>query len=146
MRLPAMSLASFAAIALSMLVAVPPAVAEDEPDVDCKNPMTQYDMNVCSDRDYREADKALNAQWAAVKPIIKEWDESLESLGMIPSAETSLLKAQRAWIDYRDGQCDAEEAAVQGGTMAPTIYSSCMAELTRKRTLELKELVEGFGN
>lgn len=141
MRLPATSIA---AIAFLTVVAVPPAFAEDEPDVDCKNPMTQSDMNVCSDRDYKEADKALNAQWAALKPIVKEWDESLKSLGMIASAEASLLKSQRAWIDYRDGQCDTEEASVQGGTMAPTIYSSCMAELTRKRTEELKSLAEGF--
>ncbi|MHA7968293.1 lysozyme inhibitor LprI family protein [Rhizobium sp. CAU 1783] len=141
MRLPATSIA---AIVFLTLVAVPPSFAEDEPDVDCKNPMTQYDMNVCSDRDYKEADKALNAQWSALKPIVKEWDETLKSVGMVPTAEASLLKAQRAWIDYRDGQCDTEEASVQGGTMAPTIYSSCMAELTRKRTEELKSLAEGF--
>lgn len=141
MRLPATSIA---AIVFFTLVAVPPSFAEDEPDVDCKNPMTQYDMNVCSDRDYKEADKALNAQWSALKPIVKEWDETLKSVGMVPTAEASLLKAQRAWIDYRDGQCDTEEASVQGGTMAPTIYSSCMAELTRKRTEELKSLAEGF--
>lgn len=141
MRLPATSIA---AIVFLTLVAVPPSFAEDEPDVDCKNPMTQYDMNVCSDRDYKEADKALNAQWSALKPIVKEWDETLKSVGMVPTAEASLLKAQRAWIDYRDGQCDTEEASVQGGTMAPTIYSSCMAELTRNRTEELKSLAEGF--
>lgn len=144
MRLTAMCLASLSAIALSIVVAVPPAVAEDEPDVDCKKPMTQYDMNVCSGRDHEEADRALNAQWAALKPIIKEWDESRKSLGLIPSAEASLLKAQRAWIDYRDGQCETEEAAVRGGTKAPTVYSSCMAELTRKRTEELKSLAERF--
>ena len=120
------------------------AQAEEEPEVDCENPMTQFDMNVCSDRDYQEADAALNAQWVVTKEVVKEWDESLKSLGLIAKAEQSLMKAQRAWIDYRDGQCETEEAGVQGGTMAPMIYSSCLAELTRKRTEELKSLAENF--
>ncbi|MHB0951799.1 MAG: lysozyme inhibitor LprI family protein [Allorhizobium sp.] len=118
------------------------AQADDEPQVDCENPMTQFDMNVCSDRDYREADASLNAQWAVTKNVVKEWDESLKSLGLIAKAEQSLLKSQRAWIQYRDGQCETEEAGVQGGSMAPMVYSSCLADLTRKRTEELKSLAE----
>ena len=139
-----MKMSAMALLCGVMAMAASPAFAEDQSDVDCKNPMTQSDMNICADQDYREADKALNAQWAAIKPIVKEWDETLKSVGMVPTAEASLLKAQRAWIDYRDGQCDTAEASVQGGTMAPTIYSSCMADLTRKRTEELKSLAEGF--
>ncbi len=139
-----MKMSAMALLCGVMAMAASPAFADNEPEVDCKNPMTQSDMNICADQDYREADKALNAQWAAIKPIVKEWDETLKSVGMVPTAEASLLKAQRAWIDYRDGQCDTAEASVQGGTMAPTIYSSCMADLTRKRTEELKSLAEGF--
>lgn len=139
-----MKMSAMALLCGVMAMAAGPAFADNEPEVDCKNPMTQSDMNICADQDYREADKALNAQWAAIKPIVKEWDETLKSVGMVPTAEASLLKAQRAWIDYRDGQCDTAEASVQGGTMAPTIYSSCMADLTSKRTEELKSLAEGF--
>ena len=139
-----MKMSAMALLCGVMAMAASPAFADNEPEVDCNNPMTQSDMNICADQDYREADKALNAQWAAIKPIVKEWDETLKSVGMVPTAEASLLKAQRAWIDYRDGQCDTAEASVQGGTMAPTIYSSCMADLTRKRTEELKSLAEGF--
>ena len=139
-----MKMSAMALLCGVMAMADSPAFADNEPEVYCKNPMTQSDMNICADQDYREADKALNAQWAAIKPIVKEWDETLKSVGMVPTAEASLLKAQRAWIDYRDGQCDTAEASVQGGTMAPTIYSSCMADLTRKRTEELKSLAEGF--
>lgn len=120
------------------------AQAEDEPQVDCENPVTQFDMNVCSDRDYQEADAALNDQWAVTKDVVREWDESRKSLGLIAKAEQSLMKAQRAWINYRDGHCETEEAGVKGGSKAPTVYSSCMAELTRRRTEELKSLAENF--
>lgn len=121
-----------------------PAVGEDEPQIDCENAMTQRDMNVCAHKDYEEADAALNAQWVLTKEAAKDWDEGFKTLNMIARSEEALLASQRAWLKYRDTQCDVEELGVQGGSMAPMVYSSCMAEMTRERTEELKSLVENY--
>jgi Uncharacterized protein conserved in bacteria len=120
-----------------------PAVGEDEPKVDCENPVTQSDMNFCSGKDYEEADAALNAQWVLTRKAMADWDRELEGQQPGPGAEKALLKAQRAWINYRDGQCEAEGFAVRGGSMEPMVVSGCMAELTRKRTEELKAMANG---
>ncbi|MCO6179225.1 lysozyme inhibitor LprI family protein [Ciceribacter sp. RN22] len=129
-----------AAVLLSGLAFAAPAAAEDEPEVDCENAMTQFDMNVCSQQDYEKADKELNAQWAKTKKVMADWDAELDAENK--GAVESLVGAQRAWIQYRDNQCDAVGYSVWGGSMYPMIVSSCLADLTRKRTEELKNMVE----
>lgn len=129
-----------AAVLLSGLAFAAPAAAEDEPEVDCENAMTQFDMNVCSQQDYEKADKELNAQWAKTKKVMADWDAELDAENK--GAIEALVGAQRAWIQYRDNQCDAVGYSVWGGSMYPMIVSSCLADLTRKRTEELKSMVE----
>ncbi|WP_075289567.1 lysozyme inhibitor LprI family protein [Pararhizobium arenae] len=115
---------------------------EDEPKVDCANAMTQMEINICASRDYEAADKELNAQWAKTRKVMVDWDAELEEQNK--GAVDSLMKAQRAWIEYRDGQCDAVGYSVWGGTMYPAVVAGCLADLTRKRTEELKDLANGI--
>ncbi len=131
-----------AAVLLAGLAFAVPAAAEDEPEVDCENAMTQFDMNVCSQRDYEKADEALNAQWAKTKKVMAEWDAELDAENK--GAVEALVAAQRAWIQYRDNHCDAVGYSVWGGSMYPTVVASCLEDLTRKRTKELEELANGI--
>lgn len=121
-----------------------PAAGDDEPTVDCANAMTQRDMNFCAARDYQEADVALNAQWKLTRDVMMKWDGELKETGTKAGGEEALLKAQRAWISYRDGQCEAAGFSARGGTLEPLLVSSCLADLTRKRTEELKALAESI--
>ena len=119
------------------------AFAHDaEPKVDCANAMTQMDINICANEEYEAADKALNVQWAKTRKVMAEWDADIDAENR--GAVDSLMKAQRAWIDYRDGQCDAVGYSVWGGTMYPAVVSGCLTELTQKRTEELKDLAKGI--
>ncbi len=115
---------------------------EDEPKVDCSNAMTQAEINACASEDYDAADKKLNAQWAKTRKVMVDWDAELDEQNK--GAVDSLMKAQRAWIEYRDGQCDAVGYSVWGGTMYPAVVAGCLADLTRKRTEELKDLANGI--
>lgn len=115
--------------------------AEDQP-VDCKNAVTQTDMNICAARDHEAADKELNAQYKKTRAAMVAWDAELE--GDQKGAEKALLKSQRAWIDYRDGECAAEGFQARGGSLEPMLVSGCMAKLTRQRTKELADLADGL--
>ena len=53
-----------------------------------------------------------------------------------------MLAAQRAWLSYRDQQCQVEGFQMRGGTAAPMLESGCRARMTKLRTQELKDLVE----
>ncbi len=120
-----------------------PAVAQ-EPKANCKNPQTQMEMNICSQRDYEAADKALNAQYQTTRKAMKKWDA--DSSSDLKGAEDALVKAQRAWVVYRDAQCISSGFQAHGGSMEPMLISGCQADLTRKRIEELKELTEAMGN
>lgn len=119
-----------------------PAVSEDAPDVDCSKAETQMDMNFCAAKDYEAADKALNAQWLLTKAMMDRVDTER---GQKDGAK-KLVTSQRAWLAYRDAQCELDGHAMDGGSAQPLLVSSCLADLTRKRTDELKSLNEVFGN
>ena len=75
-----------------------------------------------------------------------ETDKELtESMGASYAGAVEMLKkAQRAWIGYRDGQCQLSGYSARGGSMEPMLVSQCLADLTKKRTQELKDLLTEY--
>jgi len=96
-----------------------------DPPPNCVSQATQLDMNVCSYRDYLRADIKLNETWKATfkagSPVA-----------------TKLLEAQRAWIAFRDAQCDAAGERYAGGTMQALATNGCLIELTKRRIEDLQ--------
>ena len=133
-----------AVTSIAVFLACGGAYAEDGAAADCSNAMTQMDMNTCADKDYQAADAELNAQYKKTRAAMLEIDKGLDA--SLKGAEKALLAGQRAWIDYRDGECEAEGFAARGGSMEPMLVSGCKANLTRARTKELKQLADGQGN
>lgn len=124
-----------------------PVLAQEEPVVDCANATTQSDLNICAYRDYQAADGALNPAYRKALTAAQETDRQIgEYDEKAVGAVDALKKAQRAWIPYRDGQCALAGFAARGGSMEPMLVSGCLAELTAKRTEELKATVENLGN
>ena len=94
---------------------------------------SQQGMNRCAGDAYQRADKALNAQWAKV----------LARFGDDAEGKKLLLDAQRAWLKYRDAHCEANAFDNRGGSIWPMLIAGCEADLTRQRTRELAEMIEG---
>lgn len=118
-----------------------PSLAQEEPEVDCGNAMAQIELNICADRDYQADDAELNAAYGQAMAAAREMDDSVRDMGeQYVGAADALKRAQRAWIGYRDGQCELAGFEARGGSMEPMLVSGCLADLTRKRTAELKAL------
>lgn len=113
-------------------------------DIDCKNPVTQADMTACELARQQTADKALNAQYKVTRAALAALDKDLDA--DMRGAEEALVKAQRAWVSFRDAECEAAGFQARGGTMEPMLVAGCIAELTDARTKQLKELAETMGN
>lgn len=139
----------FFLVAAVLFLAAPSfAVAQDgEPEIDCANAMAQVEMNICADRDYQAADTELNAAYKKAMAAARAMDEQVKDMGEnYVGAVDALKRAQRAWIGYRDGQCELAGFEARGGSMEPMLVSGCLADLTRKRTAELKTVYEASGN
>lgn len=50
----------------------------------------------------------------------------------------ALQAAERAWLKYRDSDCQYEFLGVEGGSARPMIYSMCLQELTAERLKHLR--------
>ena len=98
---------------------------------------TQRDMNECTYQAYEKADSALNQLW---KKIQSSFDGSKHD----NRTKEALLKSQRAWIAFRDAECEDLLASMQGGTGYPQFYAQCMERMTRERIESLEQrFVEG---
>ncbi|MDW9414144.1 lysozyme inhibitor LprI family protein [Sinorhizobium meliloti] len=136
-----------AAPALSLLLCCTASADAQQPEPDCRKAVTQMDLNICADQDYRAADAELNKTYRLAVAAMQATDKELGDIdAAYAGALEALKKAQRAWIGYRDGQCELAGFEARGGSMEPMLVSGCLAELTRKRTAELKELMESAEN
>ncbi|MEM7742283.1 MAG: lysozyme inhibitor LprI family protein [Pseudomonadota bacterium] len=101
--------------------------------LDCREPVTQLAMNQCAQREFQGADEDLNLAYKLARAYAK-------TLG--PDAADKLRDAQRAWIPFRDLACEVEGLAYEGGSMQPLVVNSCLAQLTRQRTEQLRAFGE----
>jgi uncharacterized protein YecT (DUF1311 family) len=97
-------------------------------DIDCTNPMTQRDMNICANRDYAKADAELNGAYRAAMARLDE------------TGKARLRDAERSWIATRDRECRAATAQTDGGSLHPLDLAGCLTEKTKARTREVLSL------
>lgn len=83
---------------------------------------TQLEMNEESYKAFRKADVALNV---AYKRLLGELDAE---------GKKNLQEAQRAWIKFRDAECESAADDYRGGSIRPLIYNTCAEALTVERT------------
>ncbi|MCY1648891.1 lysozyme inhibitor LprI family protein [Caulobacter sp. SL161] len=71
----------------------------------------------------------------------KAYKADMADLADSPEAKASLLKAQRAWIAFRDADCATVRALI-GGTAAPIYLQNCHLEHTARRAQALEDLLK----
>jgi len=96
----------------------------------CQDAKTQLEINECMAAAYKAADAELNSLYS-----------SLQGKPGAPTSE-KLRAAQRAWLKYRDANCDAEAELYEGGSIRPAIYSGCLERVTRARIAELHTIYD----
>ena len=131
-------------IVVLLLAAAAPA--DGGPDRDCADPQVQQAMNYCAAQDFHKADAKLNTQWKQTATEMKrrdaEWGDNYDER---PGYFDTLLASQRAWLKYRDAQCDMEGYQFRGGTMEPLMVATCRTRLTEQRTMLLHEMIDEEG-
>ncbi len=82
------------------------------------------DQGYCLDGELQRQKANLNAAY----------NERLR--GADPGFRSRLEKAQRAWVAFRDADCDAQ--TLHGGSGAAMSYLTCMVRLTANRAVEME--------
>jgi uncharacterized protein YecT (DUF1311 family) len=94
--------------------------------VNCQAPQTVNEANDC----YQQADTTLNAVYLQLL------------YGLRGERQQQLIAAEQGWIQYRDANC-AFRASKFDGAMARLFYFSCLDRMTRERTQQVQEELQG---
>lgn len=110
--------------AIGMAVLSGSVFAADE----CGNASDQATMNQCADKAYRASDARLNDLYRQIRARLKDDKDTTRIL----------VSAQKAWIAYRDAECNFASSGVAQGSMYPMILAGCLDDLTQNRVASLK--------
>ena len=91
---------------------------------------------------------AIAIQAVSQTAVEQKLDNLLLELGkaLEPSESEALRSVQAEWVGYRDSHCEWQAGFFADGSIRPTIYETCIDELTWDRIDELKlDLCEGWG-
>jgi uncharacterized protein YecT (DUF1311 family) len=111
----------------------------------CANPQDQMTMNECAGDAATRADAAMNAQWKRTLAVMQRTEASLAGDAMHtpgPSYTDVLLASQRAWLKFRDAECQVEGYAARGGSMQSMLVAQCLEQLTTQRTKQLAQMTK----
>lgn len=108
---------------LALIIFSPAAIAQN-----CKNPMTQMDMNQCAGAELTRETARLNATYHDLRQ------------GLNTSTKADLRQVQLAWIKFKYLACKLEASRAEGGSIYSMVLANCLSELTRQRNKELKAL------
>jgi uncharacterized protein YecT (DUF1311 family) len=94
----------------------------------CDDAQSEAEMQVCTDKAYKASNAELNALYRKIQKRLAD-DKDTGQL---------LVKAQRAWLSFRDAECAFSSSGAAGGSVYPTTLSMCLDDLTRKRVNDFK--------
>lgn len=91
---------------------------------------TQSELNANSSSEFVQINTEMNMLIIKIAGVLSE------------SEVKALLASQKAWITYRDLECKLESMGNKGGSMYSMVFASCMTNMTRKRIIELNEILK----
>jgi uncharacterized protein YecT (DUF1311 family) len=112
---------------LSLGLGAPALAQECDPSDD-----SQIGMSICAGADYVAADAELN----------KTYSELMERLSDDAEGRKLLQATQRAWIAFRDAECEFSTNDSRDGSIHPMLVSNCLESLTIDRTKQLAAYME----
>lgn len=101
-----------------------PAFAANE----CANAEDQAALNQCANKSFKASDGELNTLYRQIEKRLKD-DADKTKL---------MVAAQRAWLTFRDAECNFSSAGVTGGTLYPLAVVQCRDGLTKDRIKTFK--------
>jgi uncharacterized protein YecT (DUF1311 family) len=92
--------------------------------------LSQAELNECYGNAYKKADAELNVLYRQITARLKD-DKAITTL---------LVAAQRAWVAFRDAECDFSVSGISGGSAYGMILAICLDKLTGKRIDDVRKV------
>ncbi|MHA3916679.1 lysozyme inhibitor LprI family protein [Halovulum sp. GXIMD14793] len=110
--------------------------------------MSNQGMAACVQFEANAWDARLNAVWGETMKLAKRDDARDAGYGFKTDRAGALLKAQRAWIEFRDGECAFARDQFGGGSMGIPSAAACRLQMTAERAIDIEAkrdfMLEGY--
>ena len=120
-------------IGLALAIAL---VSDTAGATECLDGLSQTGMNICTYQAFRRTDAELNSVYQQIMGRLRTDAGTAQYMTM----------AQRTWIAFRDAECDLVASGSNGGSIQPTISSTCLEGMTQARTKTLRGYLNCDGN
>ena len=138
MRCQALRLLALGSVAVLVATASCWAKDADDEKLDCANAISTPEINLCARQDFENADAVLNDTYK--KALAAILSKATEKPNDAKSRENALRARQRAWVAKRDAECSTLNPNFSaGGTAITAEILACKTELTKARTVVLKD-------
>jgi len=120
-------------VGLTLAIALAPEAVEA---TECLDTLSQTGMNICTYQAFRRTDAELNSVYQQI----------INRLRTDVGTARYMTMAQRAWTAFRDAECDLVASGTTGGSIQPTISSTCLESMTQLRIKTLRGYLDCDGN
>lgn len=104
--------------------------------LDCGKAITTPDINQCASIEQKRVEANLNKVYQRVLKSLDRQDASPQSSAAI---RNSFIAAQRAWIKFREADCDAVYQKHADGSIRTVMYIGCMQSHAERRIKDLED-------
>ncbi|WP_365894679.1 lysozyme inhibitor LprI family protein [uncultured Sphingomonas sp.] len=106
---------------------------------DCGDQQTTFAINECLKQELERKDAELSATYRRAVASAKRNDLTIDRrLDKRPGYYETILKAERAWIVFRDAHCAEMGNRMRGGTGEGTSILACLLDQTETRIKQLR--------
>ncbi|MEL6679004.1 MAG: lysozyme inhibitor LprI family protein, partial [Pseudomonadota bacterium] len=104
---------------------------------------TTVGMVACISTEVTAWDVLLNETYRQTLATLEEADATGDFISEETRRVPSLRAAQRAWIAYRDAECDLRYSLYGQGSLRTIVAANCLLGFTADRTIALRDM-QGF--
>jgi uncharacterized protein YecT (DUF1311 family) len=108
----------------------------------CSDKIGTAETAGCYAKEWRTKDSELRKIYTK----ILDYESKTLSKQQTDSFKKSVRESQKAWIVYRETECELQAAQFMGGTGGIVMREDCKLELTTKRIKELKDCLASLEN
>lgn len=113
-----------------------PALADHIPGCDNET-LNNMELDQCAGRAFKAADAELNVIWPKVLAAIDSMGADMPA-DAARDWKTAMIDAQRAWVTFKEDDCNTVQYEWYGGSGASLAVTSCLYHHTAARVADLK--------
>ena len=102
--------------------------------LDCEKAMSTPELNECAARQQKAVELRLNQTYQKALKSLQQPDTEMDKFS---ATRQKLIEAQRAWVKFREADCEAVYLQYMSGGIRNLMFTGCMQKHAERRIEDL---------